>query len=57
MLEDVATSVNDITKAVMRLKGPDSGARGRIVAMLSQVEAKINAELGIKKKVKSPWLG
>lgn len=57
LLKEVGTSLDGITKGLMNLACQDTAGRGRFVALLSQVQAKINAHLGIKKMVRSFRLG
>lgn len=50
-LKELSSSLNVATNGFMNLPSSDPAARGRFVAILSQVQKKIDAKLGVTKRV------
>lgn len=51
-LKDLSTSVDTVTKGLMNMPSQVPAIRGQFVAMLSQIQTKIDGKLGIKKSVR-----
>lgn len=52
LLNEVSTSIGGVVTDLMNFPCPDRAGRGRFVARLSQIQAKINAQFGLKKRVR-----